>query len=38
MTRALAQIVRLFQELLHLPDPAPVLITLAGYVANRLPG
>ena len=38
MTPALADLVRRFQELLHLPDPAPLLVTLGAYVANRLPG
>ena len=32
------ELVAVFRRWLYLPDPGPVVVTLAAYVANRLPG
>lgn len=35
---ALAELLACYRELLHLPEPGPVLAALATVAANRLPG
>jgi hypothetical protein len=38
LTPRLYKVIAQFQEYLHLPDPTPLLVTLATVAANRMPG